>query len=75
MSEISASHASRISRAVKSLNKIRAEIALENPNENVSWYLATDNLNLMVGEAHDEGALHENSKASSVLENSSGGDW
>ena len=69
-----------ITRAVNSLNKVRAELEEDNPDApNVSWYLEDcGNLNLMSDDSHTGGYLNANRAAVEGvwdLANSSGGGW
>ena len=70
---------SKIKRAVKALNEVRAELQKDNPDNNINWYLeAGDNFNLMEDESHDEcmsTARHDRVIKEYQLKNASGGGW
>lgn len=73
---VTAAQKKRIDSAVRSLNKVRAEIAVRNPDNRVVWYLdASDTLNLMVEpdgqmEPDQQYVVHD-----ARLDASGGGDW
>jgi hypothetical protein len=65
----------RFRRACASLNRLMDELLVDNPQS--GYYLANDNLHLMVGESHDASGfpLQSNSVACCNLRRASGGDW
>lgn len=73
---VTAAQKKRIDHAVRSLNKIRAEVADRNPENRVIWYLdASDNFCLMV---EPEGQMEMNQADIAhlaTLKASGGGDW
>ena len=69
-----------ITRAVNSLNKVRAELEKANPDCDVNWYLEdTANLHLMSGESHKDDAWgspnHDAVEGYWSFEQASGGGW
>lgn len=68
----------KIDKAVKSLNDVRAELQRDNPDKDISWYLEDcSNLNLMEDESHDsDGCANQHSVIQHFhLDNASGGGW
>ena len=70
----------KIKRAIKALNDVRAELARENPDNDVNWYLEdSDNLNLMGNPSHTEDhnmtSLYDNVIECYSLDSASGGGW
>lgn len=68
----------KIKRAVKALNDVREELASDNPDQYLHWFLEDiNNLNLMEDDSHDE-HLHPNQDAVIELfelDMASGGGW
>lgn len=54
--ELSKKQKAKISRAIKSLNDVRREFEIDNPDApSVSWYLEdSENLNFMSDASHDD---------------------
>jgi len=75
---ITSKQKAKINRAVKALNEVRQEVANENPNNDINWYLEDcENLNFMEDSPHDD---ENNAREDRVihlvnLHNASGGGW
>ena len=68
----------KIKRAIKALNDVRAELASDNPDNYVNWYLEdNENLNLMNGDSHSGQGVpnYDNVIGLYNLKMASGGGW
>ena len=67
----------KIKRAVKALNDVRRELEQENPENVISWYHESGNLNLIDGETHKpNGDANQDSVIDLfTLDRSDGGGW
>tara|TARA_R110002072_G_scaffold169949_2_gene323484 strand:- start:4541 stop:4792 length:252 start_codon:yes stop_codon:yes gene_type:complete len=70
----------KVRRAIKSLNDVRKELEVNNPENYINWYLEdNNNLNLMCDYSHSQDA-HGVSNQDAVircfeLDNAGGGGW
>lgn len=75
-SVVTAAQKKRIDNAVRSLNKVRAEIAGRNPDNRVAWYLdGSEGLHLMVEPVHQMEPDQQYIAHDARLIAAGGGDW
>lgn len=74
--KLTAAQKRKITTAVNSLNKVRAELQMENPDYYINWYLKDcGNLNLLENDPHDGVANQEVVIDTFDLDHSTGGGW
>ena len=75
--KLTAAQKRKINTVMNSLNKVRAELQMDNPDYYINWYLEDcGNLNLLENDSHD-GSTHNGEVIIDTfnLDHSSGGGW
>jgi hypothetical protein len=79
--ELTTKQRNKIKRALKSLESVRDEVAKENPDNTISWYISSGgNVHLMDGETHGDyksnhEALYDNVIDDFCISHEDHGDW